>query len=344
VKGTNGKSTTTSLIYHLLKANGFKVQIGGNIGISGKNNLNDLNFKVMDLDFDFSDGYFVLEVSSFQLDLLDQLKFDIGIITNITPDHIDRHGTMDQYILSKLRVFNIESGYNLLGVDSKYTKNLWEKLTNVVKFSTETQLEDGFSLIKGQLTVFNKKKDLLELKNNFANWQNWLCAYAVCCHLKIEPKCIFEHSLSFKPLKHRCEHVGTFKNLTFINDSKATNAESTENALRLLTGENIYWIVGGTKKEEGIDPLEPYFKNINHAFLIGKSSKEFSVTLNGKVEYTQCETLENAIIECVTKGLVSKDEIIILLSPACASYDQWKNFEKRGEFFVEFVKNKYVGF
>jgi UDP-N-acetylmuramoylalanine--D-glutamate ligase len=327
----------------LLKANGFKVQIGGNIGIPGNYNLNYLCFKVMDLDFDFSGGYFVLEVSSFQLDLLDQMKFDIGIITNITPDHIDRHGSMDQYISSKLRVFNFETGYSLLGVDSKYTKNLCEKLTNIVKISTEIKLKDGFSLVEGKLTSFNEKLEFPDMKNNFANWQNWLCSYAVTTHLKIEPKDIFKHSLSFKPLNHRCENVGIFKNLTFINDSKATNAESTENALRLLMGQNIFWIVGGTKKEEGIDPLEPYFKNIKHAFLVGKSSQEFAVTLTGKLDYTECDTLENAIIESVTQGLTSKDEIIILLSPACASYDQWKNFEKRGEFFVDFVKNKYIG-
>lgn len=330
ITGTNGKSTTTALTGHILKNAGIKTEVGGNIGISALA-LSRLEKK----------GVYVLEVSSFQLDLIDKAKFDVSLLLNITPDHIDRHGDMHGYIKAKKRIFmnQEQDSAAIIGVDTEETKHVFEelklqkKIGKIIPISNMKKV-DGVYVVGGKLSneINNDGFDIGELKHlrGTHNWQNIAAAYTICYLLGVKKEKIVDGIISFPGLKHRIEIVEEINGIPFINDSKATNAEAAEKAI--LCFENIYWIAGGIAKDGGIKPLEKYFSRIKHAFLIGKAEEEFAETLKGKVEFTKCGDLKNATELAAKMAFLDKStkKPVVLLSPACASFDQWKNFEERG--------------
>ncbi|MFT5703662.1 MAG: UDP-N-acetylmuramoylalanine--D-glutamate ligase [Rickettsiales bacterium] len=337
ITGTNGKSTTTALTGHIFDATNKPHTIGGNIGLAALS-LPRLN----------QGGTYVIEASSYQLDLVQKTKFHISNLLNITPDHLDHHGGMENYISAKKRIFQNQTkeDFAIIGIDNKDSRKVFEDLKNdqnfkakLIPISTKEIIEGGISIIGDDLhnidgEIFNLKNRLLKGEHNS---QNIAFAFANSFLSGIEPKQIIPAIENFQGLKHRMELVANIDGINFINDSKATNAESTENALKSF--ENIYWIVGGKPKDGGIEMLKPYFPKVKYAFLIGESMDEFVKTLDKKVELVKCKDLEIAFKLAHQMALKdSSPEKNILLSPSCASFDQWKSFEERGEFFCDLVK------
>lgn len=347
ITGTNGKSTTTSLTGFVLKDLGLKTKIGGNIGTAC--------FELEECDKNKTT--FVLETSSYQLDLLSDCHFHISSLLNITPDHIDRHGSMENYINTKKKIFNNQTSqdFSLIDIDNENLKKVFLSLKNdknfkskLIPISTAQIQEDGLALIDGILyNNINGYNSKLNLTSDFLcgkhNDQNMAFAFAMCFCLFIKnnsdlsniEKNIINSIKKFKGLKHRLQIIGQIDGINFINDSKATNAQSTINALKAY--DNIFWILGGKAKDGGIEDLVPHFKKITKAYLIGESSEEFAKTLEKHlVSFEKCDNLENAFkksfFDAKSNSFSKKN---ILLSPACASFDQWKNFEERGDYFCK---------
>lgn len=336
ITGTNGKSTTTALIGHILRACGKDVEIGGNIGRG-----------VLDLDKMHAGKHYVLELSSYQLERTHSLHANAAVFLNLSPDHLERHGTMKAYEAAKLRIFDNQTSDDaaVIGVDNEQTKRLYSELTakngrRIIPISAKKSLGRGVSVMGGKLycNLSGKCHEICDLSRAQAlegrhNHQNAAAAYAAMQSLGLDPKSIGEAILSFLGLAHRMETIGSAGPVRFVNDSKATNADAAMQALKAY--KNIYWIAGGVPKAGGILPLEKYFPNISKAYLIGEASPEFHKTLTKKkVEHKVSGTLEKAVL-CATRDAMQsgKKNPIILLSPACASFDQFKNFETRGEAF-----------
>jgi UDP-N-acetylmuramoylalanine--D-glutamate ligase len=333
ITGTNGKSTTTALIGHVLKSAGLDVDVGGNIGLA-----------VFNLRAPAKNRIYVLELSSFQIDLMPGLKPDIGILTNITPDHLDRHGTLEHYATVKARMFeNMSAGdVALIGVDDEICKPLMRKVPmGAVKHGVSVlrDLHDGITAHDGVLRLKHQgnRVEEIDLRQMPAlkgkhNWQNACMAFGAARALGVSVADITVAMKSFPGLAHRMQQVALVKGIPFVNDSKATNANAAEKALASF--DHIYWIAGGIAKSGGIEPLSPYFKKIRRAYLIGAAAEQFAITLNGKVDYVISETLEQAVKSAAADA---KHDGVVLLSPACASFDQYKNFEVRGDAFVDYV-------
>lgn len=356
ITGTNGKSTTTALTGFVFKALSIPSFIGGNIGNSCFNALISKDEPAVP----------IIELSSYQLDLTDRFRLGVAALMNITPDHIDRHGSMEAYIKAKKRIFNNQTieDFALIDVDNENSRKVFEllvekKSNNLIPVSTELKQTKGVTLKDGIL--YNRIGGIdysCELKSSFLrgkhNEQNMAFAFAIAYsyHLraaKIKGLSLSEANLielqdkivsaikEFKGLRHRMQIVDEVDGIRFINDSKATNAESTKNAL--LAYDDIFWILGGVAKDGGIESLTSYFDRVRKAYLIGEASDQFSATLAKKtVEFEKCYDLKSAfnlaLMDARNSGLVESN---ILLSPACASFDQWKNFEQRGDYFCELV-------
>ena len=335
ITGTNGKSTTTALIGHVLKSAGLDVDVGGNIGLA-----------VFNLRPPVKDRIYVLELSSFQIDLMPSLEPDVGILTNLTPDHLDRHGDMKNYSAVKGRMFAKSRKGNtaLVGTDDPWCLEIADQVSldaDLRRVSVLRLLEDGVSAADGVLQDRRGGKTVaqIDLRNMPAlkgkhNWQNACMAYGAARALNVAVADIEAAMKSFPGLAHRMQQIATVSGIPFINDSKATNADAAEKALASF--DNIYWIAGGIAKSGGIEPLAPYFPKIAKAYLIGVAAQDFAKTLEGRVAYERSETLENAVKDSARDA---KDNGVVLLSPACASFDQYKNFEVRGDAFVEFVSS-----
>jgi UDP-N-acetylmuramoylalanine--D-glutamate ligase len=337
ITGTNGKSTTTALIGHVLKSAGLDVDVGGNIGLA-----------VFNLREPAAGRICVLELSSFQIDLMPSLKPDVGILTNLTPDHLDRHGTMENYAAVKARMFtHMGAGDTaLVGVDDDFCRAIAGKLpaaANKRPVSVIADLADGVSApdgilrdkIKGRIVAEIDLRPMPALKGRH-NWQNACMAYGVASHFSLPLATIEAAMKSFPGLAHRMQQVASSGNIAFVNDSKATNADAAEKALSSF--ENIYWIAGGIAKAGGIEPLRPLFDRITKAYLIGAAAPEFSKTLGSTVPHVNSETLAQAVAQAFADAQKdTKGKPVILLSPACASFDQYKNFEIRGDAFVQLV-------
>lgn len=338
ITGTNGKSTTTSLLGHILRESDIPVAVGGNLGIP-----------VMDLDLLPEDGIYVWELSSYQLEISPSLHFNIGILLNITPDHLDRHGGMEGYIEAKKLIYkNATPTDNLvMSVDDPHCLKIYDTLkisgkVPVLPISVGKVLPDGVYVKEGIL--YEKAHPIVNL-NQYEhlkgqhNWQNVAATYGALRVLGLSPDTIISGISSFPGLAHRQQVVTRHKNVLFVNDSKATNGEAVEKVLACYQGSPIYWLLGGRPKEGGIESLTPYFSTIKHAFLFGEASPVFAHTLEGKVPFTLCETLAEAVKKA--SQLAFKDQLenaIVLLSPACASFDQFKDFEERGDVFCKTVK------
>ena len=337
ITGTNGKSTTTALIGHVLKAGGLDVEVGGNIGLA-----------VFNLRAPQAGRVYVLELSSFQIDLMPSLKPDVGILTNITPDHLDRHGDLAGYAAVKARLFANRDAKDLalVGVDDAPSAAIAAQLggsDDVLPVSVLRELPHGLSAPQGILHMRLAGRAVAELDlrampalKGRHNWQNACMAFATARHFGIALPTIADAMNNFPGLAHRMQQVARAGKVAFINDSKATNADAAEKALSSF--ENIYWIAGGIAKAGGIEPLAPYFPKIARAYLIGVAADEFARTLRGQVETFNAGTLEKAVAQAAADAATSsKPAPVVLLSPACASFDQYKNFELRGDAFLAAV-------
>jgi UDP-N-acetylmuramoylalanine--D-glutamate ligase len=347
ITGTNGKSTTTALIAHVMQSLGIDTQLGGNIGKP-----------VLDLDPpspEHGNRIYVLEVSSFQIDLAPSLAPTVSVLINITPDHLDRHGDMENYVAIKERLVakTTHAAYvgiadpHVAGIAARHAAGDEPRLLWRVAKNQGTESEYVLSeprqlakIVEGQIAWMLRLPETPALRG-FHNVENAAFAYLVAYDLGVEHGDVMRGLATFPGLPHRMEEVGRIGRTIFINDSKATNADSTEKALKSFD-DSIYWIVGGTMKEGGITPLAPLFKRIARAYLVGASSDVFAKTLDRRVLYERCETLERALETAArdaaqAEAMSDKVNPIVLLSPACASYDQFKNFEVRGDRFRDLV-------
>lgn len=339
ITGTNGKSTTTALIGHILKQAGRDARVGGNIGTG-----------VLDLAALHSNAVYVLELSSYQLDLAKSLHCDVAVFLNLSPDHLDRHGSMDGYQAAKMRIFQNQTSKDtaVIGFDDLYSQSIAIGLSargpqQVVQISSTYTLGRGISSVDGRL--YDNHSSKAELVGKLTdcpaligrhNYQNAAAAYAACRALNLDPATIMAGLKSFPGLPHRMEAVGEIEGIRFINDSKATNAQAAEQALRAFR--NIFWIAGGVPKSDGIVPLAPLFANVSKAYLIGQAEDAFSATLSGKVPVQRCGTLERAVEAALRDAKAAgTPDAVVMLSPACASFDQFKDFEHRGDVFRSLV-------
>ncbi|MGC5780760.1 UDP-N-acetylmuramoyl-L-alanine--D-glutamate ligase [Methylobacterium sp. NFXW15] len=332
ITGTNGKSTTTALIAHVLRQAGRDVQMGGNIGTA-----------ILSLEPPDAARVHVIEMSSFQIDLTPTLDPSVGVLMNVTPDHLDRHGTMEQYAGIKERLIR-GADLAVVGIDDAPSRAIAdrraERLVRVHVGAGPTQGEG----LRAEAGIIRDAAgaDLADVNGigslrGAHNWQNAAVAVAVAQALGLSADEIRAGLASFPGLPHRMEEVGRRDRVLFVNDSKATNADSTEKALTAFR--DIHWILGGKAKDGGIFPLVPYFERVAHAYLIGAASDAFAATLEGAVPYTRCGTLDVAVEKAAQNAAASgAPEPVVLLSPACASYDQFRNFEVRGDRFRELVQ------
>ena len=339
ITGTNGKSTTSALTAHLLKSAGRKVQLGGNIGIP-----------VLDLEPLEKDGIYVLELSSFQLDLIRTLVSDVAVLLNISPDHIERHGDFSNYIASKTRIFSRRASTqtSVIGIDDDVCRRIHAELAGrrgreIVAVSVQRRVAGGVYVKNGILIDDTDKKatevvDLTKIRSLLGvhNWQNAAAAYAAVRSLGIPGSAVSKAFKTFPGLAHRQELVAKIGRVSFINDSKATNAAAAARGLACY--ENIYWIAGGRAKEGGIATLSPYFPSMAHVFLIGESAGAFAQTLDGRVPYTISNEIGRAVRQATEMALNDRrTNSVVLLSPACASFDQFTDFEDRGNRFRELI-------
>ena len=335
VTGTNGKSTTVSLIYHILKNSDQNYLLGGNIGKP-----------VLSLPSD-ADGY-ILELSSFQLDLLDELSPTASILLNISEDHLDRYSSYEEYKKSKYKILQ-NDGLKVIGIDnnnlSEYFKTINQKLGNDGKFlpisgrgNIKKPKAKGIICNEGQIIDSFFDDISLSMKNNphllgKHNNENIAAAYAVCRFLGLKPTTILTHISTFRSLDHRMQYLGEKRGIKYYNDSKGTNTNSTSQALSSF--ENIYWLAGGIFKEKNIKAIEKYLPRIKKAYLFGRDADIIGQHLGSKINYelfdNMSEAFNNAKIDA--EKTLDPGENIILLSPACASFDQFKNFEDRGHQF-----------
>ena len=317
VTGTNGKSTTCKLLAHLLGKNKFKCSLGGNIGTPILELKNTQN------------SFVIIEASSFQLSHSKFICPDYALFLNLTNDHLDWHGSMNNYLKSKLKIFHLQKEKHFAIINEKLKKKFNKKL-----FLSK--------LIIPQIKDFRKIKH--RIKNNYLtaemNEVNMSFIYAFSKLLKIREKPFIDSMKSFKGLSHRFEIFLKKDNITFINDSKATSFSATKTALSSL--KNIYWIVGGSPKKGDKFKLSRFKKNIIKCYLIGKNINFFKNQVKVNLDFSITKNLKSSIIQILKDSKLHKyNERSILLSPAAASFDQFENFEKRGEEFKRLCK-KYV--
>jgi UDP-N-acetylmuramoylalanine--D-glutamate ligase len=339
ITGTNGKSTTTSLIGHILAEAGMRIAVGGNLGTAV------LTFPPLG-----SGGAYVLEMSSYQLDLLDTLVFDAAVLLNITPDHLDRHGGMDGYIAAKERIFAGQTGpmAAIVGIDSDASRAVAERLAAqghacLIPISVGMTVSGGVSVVDGWLIDdmdgdATREIDLKTIRRlpGAHNWQNAAAAWAVARVSGVGKPAIAAALKSFPGLAHRQQLVRTIGDIAFVDDSKATNVDAAEKALSSYG--RIYWIAGGRAKDGGLSGLEPFLGSVVHAFLVGESAEDFAAWLDGKVPTTIVGTIDRAAAAAYEMAKADGQGGVVLLSPACASFDQFPNFEVRGRFFVAAVE------
>jgi UDP-N-acetylmuramoylalanine--D-glutamate ligase len=335
ITGTNGKSTTTALIAHLLRHAGRDVQMGGNIGVP-----------VLQLAPPAAQRHYVIECSSYQIDLAPSIDPTIGIMLNVTPDHIDRHGTIEHYAAVKSRILG-RAKVRIIGVDDEYGRGMAQNLAAmqrpVLPISIDRIIPHGY--VGGERNIYrtgaSEAEDIADVTGigslrGSHNMQNAVAAFAACSALGVDDKTLQKGLRSFPGLAHRMEEIGKSGAVLFINDSKATNADSAAKALASF--DNIYWIAGGLPKEGGIASLAEFFPRIARAYLIGKAAPDFARTLDGHVAYDVSGTLDVALERAARDAVAAGKSAVVLLSPACASFDQFPNFEVRGDRFRELVQ------
>ena len=337
ITGTNGKSTTTALIAHLLKELDADVQMGGNIGVP-----------VLDLEPPAPGRHYVIECSSYQIDLTPTLDPSIGIHLNLSPDHLDRHGTLEHYGAIKERLV-AASQFAVVGVDDGRSAQIADRQDlaskPLLRVSARHELPDGLYARGGKLFEAHGGAQTsladfngIDSLRGAHNGQNAAAAVGALRVLGFDSNKIVSALASFPGLPHRMEVVARAGRVLFINDSKATNADSAERAL--ASYDRIYWIAGGRAKSGGITSLAEHFGKIAKAYLIGEAAEDFAAALEGKAEVVMSRTLDRAVLAAAADAQTDgAPESAVLLSPACASFDQFPDFEKRGEAFSAAVRS-----
>lgn len=336
ITGTNGKSTTTALTTHLLKTLGLDVQMGGNIGTP-----------VLELEPPQPGRHYVIECSSYQIDLAPTLDPTVGIHMNLSPDHLDRHGTIENYAAIKERLV-AGSKVAIVGVDDRLSSEIADRLElarkPVCRIAGERELTSGIFARHGRLMEAHDGAQVevallggIDSLRGDHNGQNAAAAFAALRALELSAQKIAAAMASFPGLSHRMEVVARSGRILFVNNSKATNADAAARAL--ASYDRIYWIAGGKAKAGGITALADFFPRIAKAFLIGEAAPEFAKTLEGRVPFKISGTLPQAVMDAAAEATEDDaGEIAVLLSPACASFDQYGNFELRGAAFVDAVR------
>jgi UDP-N-acetylmuramoylalanine--D-glutamate ligase len=332
VTGTNGKSTTTALIAHVLTSAGRDAQMGGNIGVP-----------ILALAPPARDRIHVIEMSSFQIDLTPGLRPTVGVLLNLSPDHLDRHGTFADYAAIKERLI-AGAGFAVIGSDDAWCRSIAERSARagqaVARIATRKTADvsvSGSRLLEQSANGVRAVADLggIGALRGEHNGQNAAAAFAAARWLGVSASEIVAGLRTFPGLPHRMEEVGRLGKVLFINDSKATNADSTGKALASFE-RGIFWILGGRPKEGGIASLAPFFPRVAKAYLIGQATEQFAAMLEHKVPFERCGTLDRALAAAARDAAESPvAEPVVLLSPACASHDQFKSFEQRGDLFRE---------
>lgn len=332
VTGTNGKSTTTAMIAHTLEYAGMNVQMGGNIGTG-----------VLDLYPRTHNSVFVLELSSYQLDLTQSLHCNVAILLNISADHIDRHGNFDNYVQAKKKIFSNQTKADIAIINSEDSAcrligNAVSSSVEVIDLPSRLMSKEELSLGGGlnQHANAEGKPNTLTTAKHF-NSQNVNATYITGKWLGIQIETISEALASFEGLEHRKEFVTKINEVTFINDSKATNESSVRDALSSY--QNIYWIAGGRAKENNFDVLAEIVKNVVKGYFIGEAQLVLEQTFRDRMPVELCASLVDAIEKAYGEAYASGQEATVILSPACASFDQFKNFEHRGTVFKQTVQN-----
>ncbi|MBN9481478.1 MAG: UDP-N-acetylmuramoyl-L-alanine--D-glutamate ligase [Bordetella sp.] len=330
ITGTNGKSTTTALIGWVLKQAGLRVHIGGNIGIG-----------VLALPEPTADAVYVIEVSSYQLDLTTGFAPDVAILTNVSPDHLDRHGGMEGYVAAKRRIFQAQGdeALALVGVDEAWGQGIaadlrkqGRRVETVVSLPSPPRGE-GYGAAPGALTVDGELLADLSAARSLPgrhNAQNAAFAYATARALGVAHEAAVEGLMTFPGLAHRMEAVGRLGAVRFINDSKGTNADAARQALASYPA--VFWIAGGRAKDGGVESLRDLFPRVARAYLIGEAADAFAATL-GETPHVVAGTMERAVQMAAADAAEAGGDQVVLLSPACASFDQFPDFEVRGEAF-----------
>ena len=344
ITGTNGKSTTTALIAHLAACAGMDAQLGGNIGTA------ILSLKPPQANEIKPSRVHVVECSSYQIDLAPSLDPSIGILINLSEDHLDRHGTIERYALVKERLVAgvPKAGTAVVGVDDDWCQKIAVRLAQagkrVVRISVRRKLTNGIFVENQRIMQADGAgtAQIAELGGigslrGLHNAQNAACAAAAALALGLEPSAIQAGLRSFPGLAHRMEEVGRRGAVLFVNDSKATNADSAAQALACFN--DIFWIAGGKPKTGGIEALRGFFPRIRKAYLIGEAAAEFAATLGAAVAHEIAGTLDKALAAAARDAeAATAHEPVVLLSPACASFDQYRNFEVRGDAFRDVVR------
>ncbi len=315
ITGTNGKSTTTALIHHILKSAGLPAAMGGNIGLP-----------ILAQDPLPDGGVYVLELSSYQIDLTQSLDCDIAVLLNITPDHLDRYDSFEAYAASKARLFEMQTNGReaIIAEDDEQTRAIAETLARTGYWQRNQIVSVSRADVQDQ--------SRLPALQGPHNAQNIACAIAACRQLGVTFAAIVDGLETYPGLPQRMERVGRKKGVSFVNDSKATNPTATAPALAAF--EKIRWILGGQAKTGNLAECEPYFGHVRSAYTIGEAAELFEGLLSPFVPVKNCHELAQAVREAA-KDAEAGDTV--LLSPACASFDQFKDFEDRGDKFRELV-------
>src|SRR6478736_5314363 len=338
ITGTNGKSTTTALIAHLMKVAGYDTQMGGNIGTA-----------ILSLEPPRMGRVHVVEMSSYQIDLAPSLDPSVGILLNVSEDHIDRHGTLEHYAAVKERlVAGVQKqGTAIVGVDDGWSRNTADRIEQagqrVERVSVKNPLPDGVYVEREVIlrAAGGARSEIARIGGigslrGLHNAQNAACAAACTLALGVSTETLQNGLRSFPGLAHRMEQVGRRGSVLFVNDSKGTNADAAAHALSSFA--DIFWIAGGKPKAGGITGLNEYFPRIRKAYLIGEAAQEFSGTLGDKVPHEMSQTLDVAVASAARDAEASGlADPVVLLSPASASFDQYRNFEIRGAKFRDLV-------
>ncbi len=313
ITGTNGKSTTTALIHHILETAGVPARLGGNIGLP-----------ILDQAPLPEGGVYVLELSSYQIDLTQSLDCDVAVLLNITPDHLDRYDGFDGYAASKARLFAMQSKGNaaIIGIGDEASQGIAKQVSRSGRAEDLTKIAPGMCMDQSRWPALQGPH----------NAQNALAAIAACEALGVSQDAIEAGLRSFPGLPHRMERVATVNGVLFVNDSKATNPTSTAPALQAF--DRIHWIVGGLAKTDDLDACRPGFGRVVHAYTIGDATERFAQLLAGEFPVEQSGTLAAAVKAAAAQAQSGET---VLLSPACASFDQFRDFEDRGAQFREAV-------
>jgi UDP-N-acetylmuramoylalanine--D-glutamate ligase len=339
ITGTNGKSTTTALIAQLLHSAGHGAQLGGNIGLP-----------VLDLWPKPVEDLYVLELSSFQLELSEHLRCAVAVILNVSPDHLGRHGSLAGYVRAKRRILrNQQAGdWAVLGVDDDHGRDLHRELAasadrRVLPVAVGRPLDQGVYVIDGRLydAIEGAATAVIDLRpiaslRGVHNWQNAAAAYGAVRAVGLPSEMIAAGLPRFRGLAHRLETVAMVDGVQYVNDSKATNPDAAARALASF--DDIYWIAGGRPKDGGLDALLPWLARVRHAYLIGEAAAGFAEVLGGRVPCTQSGDLASALRQATGAARADRTGTpVVLLAPACASFDQFRDFEERGEIFKTLV-------